>query len=91
MSVLSIPGFYLMFVLSSIAVAAVAAALIFASASFALAFSSSADAAKAAGDVGLYTAVFGLCLAFLVVFHVLWIVYLLALTAVWPLKTVAPK
>jgi hypothetical protein len=89
--VVAIPGFYLRLVLTSVAAGMVAAALLFAIASFAVAFSSSADAARAAGDVGMYTSVFGLCLAFLVVFHVLWIVYMLVLTAVWPLKTVTPK
>ena len=89
--VLSVPGFYLRLLLHSVAVGMVVAALVFAVAAFSVAFSSSAEAAKAAGDVGMYTAVFGLCMAFLVIFHVLWIVYMLVLSAIWPLRTVTPK
>lgn len=89
--VIGTPFEYLEFVTSSIAAGGVALSLLFAVAAFAIAFTSTAARAKAAGDVGVYTALFGLSLAFLVVFHVLWIVYLLTLTAIWPLRTVAPK
>jgi hypothetical protein len=85
------PMAYVEFVLSSIAAGGVAVSLLFAISAFAIAFTSTAERAKAAGDVGAYTALFGLALGFLIVFHVLWIVYLLTLAAIWPLRTVAPK
>jgi hypothetical protein len=89
--VIGTPREYVEFVFSSIAAGGVAVSLVFAALAFGIAFGSAADRARAAGNVGLYTAVFGLSMAFLVVFHVLWIVYLLTLAAIWPLKTVAPK
>ena len=89
--VIGTPGEYVEFVFASIAAGGVAISLLFAISAFGLAFGSAAERARKASDVGLYTAVFGLSLAFLVVFHVLWIVYMLALAAIWPLKTVAPK
>jgi hypothetical protein len=42
-------------------------------------------------DVGAIVTMFWLGLGFLALFHVLWMVYVLALGSIWPLKTVTPK
>jgi hypothetical protein len=42
-------------------------------------------------DVGAIVTMFWLGLGFLALFHVLWMVYVLVLASVWPLKTVTPK
>ena len=42
-------------------------------------------------DVGTIVTLFWLGLGFLALFHVLWIVYVLVLGSIWPLKTVVPK
>jgi hypothetical protein len=35
--------------------------------------------------------VFLVGLVFLVLFHILWVVYILVVTSIWPLNTVVPK
>ena len=42
-------------------------------------------------DVGAIVSLFWLGLGFLALYHVLWIVYVLVLGSIWPLKTVVPK
>jgi hypothetical protein len=42
-------------------------------------------------DVGAIVSLFWLGLAFLALYHVLWVVYVLVLGSIWPLKTVVPK
>ena len=42
-------------------------------------------------DIGAIVTMFWLGLGFLALFHVLWIVYVLVLGSIWPLKTVVPK
>jgi hypothetical protein len=39
----------------------------------------------------MYVTVAWVAIAFVLVFHVLWIVFLLAVVAIWPLRTVTPK
>jgi hypothetical protein len=57
----------------------------------AAAFHSAANEAQRTAQAGIYVSIFWVAIAALVLFHVLWIVYLLALIAVWPLRTVTPK
>jgi hypothetical protein len=42
-------------------------------------------------DVGAIVSLFWLGLGFLALYHVLWVVYVLVLGTIWPLKTVVPK
>jgi hypothetical protein len=42
-------------------------------------------------DVGAVLTLFWLGLGFLALFHVLWLVYILVLGSIWPLRTVVPK
>jgi hypothetical protein len=42
-------------------------------------------------DVGAVVTLFWLGLGFLALYHVLWIVYVLVLGSIWPLRTVVPK
>jgi hypothetical protein len=35
--------------------------------------------------------VFWVGLAFLALYHALWVIYVLALTTIWPLKVITPK
>jgi hypothetical protein len=55
------------------------------------AFSSVAEEAIALRDLSVLTTFFWLALALLAVYHLLWIVYMLLLVSLFPLKFVAPK
>ena len=65
--------------------------LVAASALAIMAFRSAADRAQVVGDASVLVAFFWLGLFFLVLFHVLWVVYLLVLFSLWPLKVIVPK
>ena len=39
----------------------------------------------------MYMSFFWVGLYFLALYHVLWVVYVLVLTSIWPLKVVTPK
>jgi hypothetical protein len=82
---------YLDFVFSSTASVLVAVQLAVATGLATLAFRGAAERARLVGDASLLTALFWVCLAFLAVYHTLWVVYILTLTSIWPLKTVVPK
>jgi len=82
---------YLDFVFSSAAAALVALSLLFAIVAMSTAFRSAAWRTKVTGDITMYGSLFWIALLFIVLFHVLWIVFMLALIAIWPLKTVTPK
>jgi hypothetical protein len=82
---------YLSFVFSSSVSLLVGIALAGASALAALAFKGTMEHAEAVGDAAVVVAFFWLGLAFLALYHVLWVVYLLVLTAIWPLRVVVPK
>jgi hypothetical protein len=55
------------------------------------AFRDVADRAVVLRDTSVLVAFFWASLAFLALYHVLWVVYILVLTSVWPLKVVTPK
>lgn len=82
---------YVSFVFSSSVSLLVAVALAGAGSLAALAFSGTAERAELLGDAALLTTFFWLGLGFLALYHFLWVVYILALTAIWPLRVVTPK
>jgi hypothetical protein len=57
----------------------------------AAAFNSTADRARIVGDASVFMSFFWVGLYFLALYHVLWVVYVLVLTSIWPLKVVTPK
>jgi hypothetical protein len=82
---------YLDFVFSSGVSLLVALSLAGATALAALAFDASSRRAHALGDATMYMSFFWVGLYFLALYHVLWVVYVLVLTSIWPLKVVTPK
>ena len=90
LAVLAAPGQYLEFVFSSGSGILVVVALATAATLFGYAFRS-LDRRSQVIDVGTIVTLFWLGLGFLALFHVLWIVYVLVLGSIWPLKTVVPK
>jgi hypothetical protein len=82
---------YLDFVFASGASLAIAISLAGATTLAAMAFKSAGDRAIAAADASMVVSVFWVGLAFLAIFHAIWVVYILVLTSIWPLKVVVPK
>jgi hypothetical protein len=82
---------YIQFVFSSTYGLAVGLALAGATGLAALAFRDVGKRARLAGDLGILVAFFWLGLAFLVLYQALWVVYILVLTSLWPLRVVVPK
>jgi hypothetical protein len=56
-----------------------------------LAFRTAAEQSRALGDATLLVNLFWVGLAFLALYQALWVVYVLILTSLWPLRTVTPK
>jgi hypothetical protein len=56
-----------------------------------LAFRSAAERAQILGDAAVFVSFFWVGLAFLALYHALWVVYILVLTSIWPLKVVSAK
>ncbi len=54
-------------------------------------FLGTAERAQVVGDAAVLVSVFWIGLAFLALYHALWVVYVLVLTTVWPLKVITPK
>ena len=88
---LAAPGQYLEFVFSSGAGVLMMVALLVAATSIALAFRAAGQGPPTVTDVGAVVSLFWLGLGFLALYHVLWIVYVLVLGSIWPLRTVTPK
>jgi hypothetical protein len=82
---------YLDFVFSSSLSFLIAVILACATAFAAMTFNSAADRARLVGDATVFVSFFWVGLYFLALYHVLWVVYVLVLTAIWPLKVVTPK
>lgn len=82
---------YLDFVFTSGVAVVIAAALVAAASLAGLAMRSVADRAEILANVGVLVSFFWIGLTFLALYHVLWVVYVLVLTSVWPLKVVIPK
>ena len=55
------------------------------------AFKTAKEQALALRDVSVLVSFFWIGAAFLFIYHALWVVYLLILTALWPLRVVVPK
>lgn len=82
---------YLDFVFSSAWSLVVGVAVALAAGLAALALRGAQEQADAIGDATVLVTFFWIGVAFLTLYHVLWVVYILVLTAIWPLKTVSPK
>jgi hypothetical protein len=91
LAVLAAPGQYLEFVFSSGAGVIVAVALAIAATIIGSAFRTLDRQPQVVAEVGAIVSLFWLGLGFLALFHVLWIVYVLVLGSIWPLRTVVPK
>ncbi len=79
------------FVFSSGVSLLVALALAGASVLVALAFHGAADRALLLRDASVFVSLFWVGLAFIALYHVLWVIFILVLTATWPLRVVVPK
>jgi hypothetical protein len=82
---------YLEFVFSSGVSLVIALALAGATSLAVLAFRDVAERAALVGDAAVLVNFFWIGLFFLGLYHALWVVYVLALAATWPLKVVVPK
>ncbi len=82
---------YIAFALTGLEAGAIALALFVATTLVAIAFNDTAKRARAVGTVSMYVTVAWIAIAFVLVFHVLWVVFLLAVVALWPLRSVTPK
>lgn len=82
---------YLDFVFSSSLSLLIAVMLACATAFAAMTFNSAAERARLVGDASVFISFFWVGLYFLALYHVLWVIYVLVLTAIWPLKVVTPK
>jgi hypothetical protein len=82
---------YLDFVFSSSLSLMVGVILACATAFAAMAFNSTSERARLVGDASVFMSFFWVGLYFLALYHVLWVVYVLVLTSIWPLKVVTPK
>jgi hypothetical protein len=82
---------YLKFVFSSGLSVVISLVLAGAASLAVLSFRGAAERARLVEDATVLVGFFWLGLAFLAVYHVLWVVYILVLTSVWPLRVVVPK
>ena len=82
---------YLDFVFTSSLSLMIGIVLACATALAAAAFNSAAERARLVGDASLFMSFYWIGLYFLALYHVLWVVYVLVLTSLWPLKVVTPK
>jgi hypothetical protein len=82
---------YLQFVFESSLSLMIGVLLACATAFAALAFNSTAARARVVGNAQLFLSFFWVGLYFLALYHALWVVYVLVLTSIWPLKVVTPK
>ena len=91
LGVLAAPGQYLEFVFASEAGVIAAVALVIAATLIGSAFRALDRKPQVVAEVGAIVSLFWLGLGFLALYHVLWIVYVLVLGSIWPLRTVTPK
>ena len=82
---------YLDFATTGLEASGIALALFVAAGLVAVAFRSTAVRSKALGQASMYLTVLWVAIAFMLVFQVLWIVFLLAVVAIWPFRSVTPK
>ena len=84
-------GDYLAFIVTGLEATGIAVALFAATFLVAAAFRDTARRSRVLGATSMYVTVVWVAIGFLLVFQVLWIVFLLAVVTVWPLRTVTPK
>jgi hypothetical protein len=82
---------YLRFLFSSSLSLLVALALVAASSLAAITFTSATERARVLGDATALVGLFWLGLSFIALYHFLWVVYILILLSIWPLRVVVPK
>ena len=82
---------YIDFVFASSVSALVAVLLAGATGLAIVAFRAAAASPAVVADAALLASFFWVGLAFLALYHALWVVYILVLTALWPLRVVVPK
>ena len=82
---------YLRYVFSSGVALEIVIALVAATVLAGLAFRSVAERAEMYGNAAVLVSFFWLGLYFLALYHVLWVIYVLVLFSLWPLKVVVPK
>jgi hypothetical protein len=82
---------YVGYALTGVEATAVIVSLFAAATLVSAAFHDTAEQTKSLGTASVYVSIVWVAVAFLLVFHVLWVVFLLAIVAVWPLRTVTPK
>jgi hypothetical protein len=85
------PTQYLTFAITGLEAGALALVLFVATMAVGVAFRETSVRARALGSTSMYVTVAWIAIAFVLVFHVLWIVFLLAVVAIWPLRSVTPK
>lgn len=88
---LTAPRQYLEFVFSSWAGLGIALALIAAATLIHQVFDRLGRRPELVAEIGAVVTLFWLGLGFLALYHVLWIVYVLVLGSIWPLRAVTPK
>jgi hypothetical protein len=89
--ILLAPLQYLDFVFTSGVAGLIALALAIAATLIGWTFRRLAVSPQLLADVGAVISLFWLGFAFLALYHVLWIAYVLVLASIWPLRTVVPK
>jgi hypothetical protein len=82
---------YIAFATTGVQASGIAVALFVAAGLVSAAFRDTAARSKALGQATMYLTIAWVAIAFLLVFQILWVVFLLAIVAIWPLKTVTPK
>jgi hypothetical protein len=82
---------YIGWAMTGLEASGIALALFAATGLVAAGFRTTAVRSKALGQASMYVTVLWVAMAFLLVFQVLWIVFLLAIVAIWPFKSVTPK
>lgn len=82
---------YLYFIFSSIVSLVIAFSLVCAILFGVLAFDNATEQAAMLRDSSIFVSFFWVGISFLLVYHALWVVYLLVLISLWPLRVVIPK
>jgi hypothetical protein len=85
------PLFYLSIVFTSVTGVATTIALLTAAALVGRAFVTAEDRARILARASILTTITWLAIAFVILFQALWVVFMLAIVSVWPLRTVTPK
>jgi hypothetical protein len=85
------PLFYLDVVFTSVTGAGTAIVLLAAAALVSRAFVTAEDRAQILARASILTTITWLAIAFVILFQALWVVFMLTIVGVWPLRTVTPK